>query len=101
MKIIWLKSAKDDLNSYKENSKIITDKKVEDYINSLIDYVDTLQDFHQTGKFLFNNNGFEIRQLLYHMHRIFYAISNGNIYVISIYHTSRNINNILKYLGWR
>lgn len=98
MNVVWSKNAKDDLNSYMQNSKLITDAKIEDYVSSLIDYVSTLNEFHKIGKFLFIKNNFEIRQLIYRMHKIFYAIINDNVYIINIYNTSRNINNILGYL---
>ena len=98
MIVIWTNNAKNDLIYYKQNSKITTEEKIENYINSLIDYINTLNNFHNLGKFLFNNSNFEIRQLIYHKHRIFYAINDNNIYILNIIHVSRNIEGIVKYL---
>ena len=96
MKIIWTENAKNDLNKYKQNSKIIIDTKIEEYISSLIDYVDNLTNYHELGKFLFYKKDFEIRQLIYHMHRIYYAIHTNTIYVLVISHTKRNTYEAIK-----
>ena len=96
MVVIWTENAKKDLQNYKQNSNIITDNKVENYITSLIKYVDSLSNFNKLGKFLFNRHGFEIRQLLYNFHRIFYAIGKDKIFILSISHTSRNMSNAIK-----
>ena len=96
MVIIWTENAQNDLFDYKKNSKIITNQKIENYISSLIDYVENLKNFSKLGKFLFIKNNYEVRQLIYKMHRIFYAISNDKIYILNIYHTARNINIFFK-----
>ena len=96
MIVFWTENAKNDLVNYKQNSKIITPQKVENYINSLIEYVDTLNEFHELGKFLFNIEDFEIRQLIYHKHKIFYALHSNKIYILVVSHTSRNPKEIIK-----
>ena len=97
--IIWTNKAKQDLIDYKENSKIITDGKVEKYIHSLIDYVDTLNISNKLGKFLFNRGNLEFRQLVYKMHKIFYVIDKDSIYILTVVHTKKkpiDINSFLK-----
>ena len=96
MKILWSENAKNDLLNYKQNSKIVTEGKVEKYINDLIEYVNSLNNSTKLGKFLFNKKGFEIRQLIYNMHKIFYAIKKDTIHILVISHTSRNPNEIMK-----
>ena len=64
MLIIWTENAKNNLIDYKKHSQIITKGKVEKYINSLINYVNNLEDFEALGKFLFNRNDFEFRQYI-------------------------------------
>ena len=96
MVVIWTENAKKNLQDYKQNSNIIMDNKVESYITSLIQYVDNLSNFSKLGKFLFNRNRLEIRQLIYKFHRIFYAINKDKIFILSISHTSRSLSNAIK-----
>lgn len=96
MTIIWSETAREDINSYKLNSKIIN---VEKYIEELIEYTNYLQDNPRMGKFIFNIDKLEIRQLIFRMHRIFYIINEKNIIIIEISHTARNLNDIIKYLN--
>ncbi len=98
MTIVWSENAQNDIKDYIKNSRMLTDGKIENYISSLIDFANDLQYSPEMGRFLFNHDNFEIRQLIYSMHRIFYAIYNDNIYILNVYHTSRNINNIIEYL---
>ena len=99
MVIRWTNKAKQDLINYKENSKIVTDGKVEEYIHSLVDYVDILNTSNKLGKFLFNRGNLEFRQLVYKMHKIFYVIDKNSIYILTIVHTKKkpiDINSFLK-----
>lgn len=96
MIIKWTENAKQNLLEYKQNSKIITPEKIELYINSLIDYVNNLENFHSLGKFLFHIDRFEVRQLIYHKHRIFYAINDNIVSILYIISTSRDLNYTLK-----
>ena len=96
MKIVWSENAKNNLQNYKQNSKIITAGKVDIYINNLIEYVNSLSSCPELGKFLFNKNNFEIRQLIYNMHKIFYGIKKDTIYILVVSHTSRDLTNIIK-----
>lgn len=98
MIVVWSENAKNNLLNYKQNSQIIAESKIDDYINSLIDYVEGLSDFRKLGKFLFYKNNCEVRQLIYHMHRIFYTIDDNNVYVLLVSHVSRNMDTILKEL---
>lgn len=96
MTIIWSENAKDNINSYKQNSKIF---KVEEYIKELIEYTDYLQNSPKMGKLISNKGNVEIRQLVFRMHRILYVINENTIIITSIVHTKRNMNIIIKYLN--
>lgn len=98
MKVIWTENAKNNLIDYQQNSSITTEGKIGKYINSLIDYVNSLSDFQELGKFLFNKKGFQFRILIYRSHRIFYAIHNNITYILVISHINRNFDTIIKYL---
>ncbi len=99
MKVVWSENAKQDLLNYKQNSKIISSNKINSYINNLIEYVDSLNTFYELGKFLFNKNGYIIRQLIYNNHKIFYAIKENTVYILLVSHTSRNPQEIIKVIN--
>ena len=98
MEVIWTKSAKCDLRSYFENSKLHTDKKVHEYIFSMIGYISILENMPQMGKKVFEINQKEIRQLIYEMHRILYYINKDKIYILAVVHTTRDYNEIIKFI---
>lgn len=96
MAVIWSESAQNDLKLYIENSKIYTRSKLNEYIDSLINYANTLDSSPELGKIFIKYNNVTIRQLLYGMHRIFYFVDNDDIIIIQIAHTKRNIQNVLR-----
>lgn len=99
MVIVWLKPAQLDLKNYKSNSKILDGIKVHEYIHSLVNSVDILSFSPFSGKFFCTINDTELRQLVFRMHRIFYYIKCDKVYILAVIHTSRNIDNVIKYLN--
>ncbi|MBP3256270.1 MAG: type II toxin-antitoxin system RelE/ParE family toxin [Clostridia bacterium] len=95
MKIVWTKSAKEDLANYRNESKILD---VEKYIEKLIDYVDELESHPRLGKKLFNIRDKEIRQLIYKMHKILYIVEDEKIMILVVVHVHRDMNFIVKFL---
>ena len=55
-----------------------------------------LNTSNRLGKFLFNRDKYEIRQLIYKMHKIFYAIDKEKLYILTVTHTKRNPTEIIK-----
>lgn len=100
MVINWSQTAISDLKEYKLNSRIYTQNKLDNYIISLGKYVDNLYISPRLGKLLFSNNNLEFRQLVYEMHKIFYCLYHDEIRILSVVHTSHNIENIVKYLSF-
>lgn len=99
MVINWSENAINDLKQYKQKSQIYTPNKLKNYILSLMKYVDNLYMCPRLGKLLFIHNNFEFRQLIYEMHKIFYSISDNEIYILTIVHTSHNIEGTIRYLS--
>lgn len=99
MDIVWLEDAKNDLINYRKNSSIITEGKVENYITSLMDYVDSLENNPQLGKLFFTYKKNEIRQLIYKKHRIIYYIKDNEVRILAVIHTARDIDNIMNYIN--
>lgn len=95
MNLVWTKNAKKDLTEYIRESKLFN---VSQYINDLIDYIDTLKTTPRLGRVLFKENNKEIRQLIYKMHRILYYIDENDIFILIITHTHRNTNKMITYL---
>ncbi len=96
MVVIWSKPAIDDLKNYLEHSKMITEGKVQKYIESLVDYGNSLESNPNLGKEFLTYKNITIRQLLYKMHRIFYYVDNDEIIIIQIKHTLRNIDYVIE-----
>lgn len=98
MVVIWSKPAIRDLKDYVQNSRLVTEERVQKYAESLVDYADSLKQFPYLGKEFITYKTITIRQLLYEMHRIFYYIDNDKIIIIHIAHYARSIENIIKAL---
>ena len=96
MVVVWSEQAINDLKSYAKNSAIITESKVQQYIDDLVDYGNSLSLSPQLGKSFLIYKNIQIRQLIYKMHRIFYYIENNEIIIIQIVHTKRNINVVIE-----
>lgn len=97
MDIVWQKQAKQDVKNFMQNSQIYTETKIKNYINSLIDYTDNLSSSPYLGKSFCILKNIELRQLIFRMHRIFYYIENNTIYILAVVHTTRDVNNVIKY----
>lgn len=97
MVIIWSNFAKNNLRDYLRNSHR-QKNNVSNYIKSLVNYVQNLIYFNSLGKVLYYYHSIEIRQLLYKQHRILYYISNQEIHILAILHTSQNLKTTLKFI---
>lgn len=97
MVVIWSEQSRNDLKNYVQNSKIITEDKISAYINDLVNYANSLESNPKLGKVFYIYKNIKIRQLLYKMHRLFYYIENDEIIIIQVVHTSRNVDNTIKY----
>lgn len=98
MVIKWTRLARNDLLKFYQNAHPYTEDNVKKYIEELIQYTKILKDFPNLGKNIFYIKDFEIKQLLFKKHRIIYYIQETKIIILTIIHTSRNINRILKTL---
>ena len=96
MVIIWDKNARNDLKQYMKHSKIYTKDKLKNYINDLINYIDTLIISPYLGKSLYFHNSYEVRQLIYKMHRIFYYIKEDKIIISAVFHMERNVDDVIE-----
>lgn len=95
MEINWSSLAKENLQDFFDNTKML-DNNALLYIKSLVEYVENLRDNNYLGKKLFNFSEFEIRQIIYKKHRILYTLTNKDILILTIAHTSRTLTTIVK-----
>lgn len=96
MKVELSISAQRDLDDYlKYTAK--TPKNAEIYISKLITYSDMLSYHHYLGVFVLQKRNYQIRQLIFRQHKIFYSVYSNKIFIISIVHIYRNVNSYLNY----
>lgn len=62
-------------------------------VNEIIKRTQMLKNFPEMGKQVEINNTI-VRQIIYKSYRIFYQIDSNNIYILSIFHHSRDISNL-------
>ena len=98
MVVIWTKTAKTQLGDFSEHSHY---GKVKEYIEEMVKYVSSLEDFEKLGMKFGTYNTKQVRQLIYKKHRIFYHITSNKIFILSVIHMAQDltdINRLLKQL---
>jgi len=96
LEIIWSILAKEDLRNIYKYSRAGTDT-VKRYVLKLIDYTEFLGQNPYLGKVLFIHNNLEYHLLIYRKHKILYTITNS-INIVSVIHSSRNIEIVLNHI---
>ena len=94
MEVIWSILAKEDLRNIYKYSRAGTEMTVKQYILKLIDYTNFLGQNPYLGRILFIHNSLEYRLLVYRKYKIIYTITS-HINIVSVVHSSRNIQEIL------
>lgn len=97
MVIIWSLQAKKDLRNIYKYSRAGTENTIKRYILKLIDYTEFLGQNPYLGKKLFVHNKLNYHILIYRKHKIIYTVTN-KINIVSIIHSSRNIQKILNHI---
>ena len=93
LKIEIQKRAKSELKSirrYISKDSVFYANKT---INEIMKRASLLKDFPELGKRVVINKKI-VRQIIYKLYRIFYIIDSNNIYILSIFHHSRDISNL-------
>lgn len=96
MTVKWSKNSKNDIKDCKRNSDR-TNNNVEKYISKLMDYTDMLSIHSSLGVFVLQKRNYQIRQLIFRQHRIFYSVYSNIVFIISIVHIHRDIESYLNY----
>ena len=95
MEIIWSTLSKHDLRNFFDHIHNGTETNATNYILNLIDYTNFLSTNPYLGKLLFSNNNLNYHVLIYRKHKILYTVTD-KINIVSIIHSSRNMDEILK-----
>lgn len=62
-------------------------------VDEVIEKIQLLKNFPEMGKQI-EIDGKIVRQIIYKSYRIFYQLDSNNIYILSIFHHSRDISNL-------
>lgn len=62
-------------------------------VDDIIERISNLSYFPEMGKQIEINHT-TVRQIIYKSYRIFYQVNSNNIYILSIFHHSRDISNL-------
>jgi plasmid stabilization system protein ParE len=89
--LIWTTNARKDLKEIYEY--IAADSKY--YAKSFVEKIKVntkkLKSFPKIGRIVPEYNQDEIRELIYYSYRIIYKITKQNIFIVSIFHASRDL----------
>lgn len=96
MVIKWSDISKNNLQDFVKYSKI--DKPTK-YVENLVNSLSILENYPESGKFLFYNNNIAVRQLIYKMHRIIYRIKDNEIHIGAVLQTSKDLESSLKFVN--
>ena len=97
MVIKWTPLAIEQLQNFVKISKAEL-HNVKKYITSLVDYSNSLLSNNELGKVMFILDNVKFRQLLYKKHRIIYYIKKDEIQIVSVIHTSQNLERAIAML---
>lgn len=97
MVIKWTPLAIEQLQNFIKISKA-EDRTIKDYISSLIEFTNQLLWSNDMGKVMFKLDSVKFRQLLYKKHRVIYYVKKDEIQIVSVIHTSQNLDKAIAIL---
>lgn len=97
--VVWTNNSISNIKEFMDTTREGTEKRTKEYMNNLIDYIDLLQEMPQAGKKIhYYISNYEVRQLIYKKHRIFYYIDSSDVVILSIIHTRLDIKKAFRNL---
>ncbi len=97
MVIKWTPLAIQQLQNFSKISKAET-HNIKKYITELVTFANNLLSNNELGKVMFILNNIKFRQLLYKKHRIVYYVKKDEIQIVSVIHTSQNLERAIAIL---
>lgn len=97
--LIWTDNAISHITEFIKEARTGTEEIAKEYMNKLVDYVDTLDNMNKIGKNLeYVISNYKLRQLIYKSHRIIYTIQEDDVVILAVLHTRLDVGNALKKL---
>ena len=87
MRIIWSSRAKKKVTEYGEYIAQDNPAAAGDWIEGIIDAVERLKDFPEQGRKVPEARRADVREILFHSHRIVYRIESKRIVILTVRHT--------------
>lgn len=95
--LIWSDRAIMHITEFVKNAKEGTKEVARDYMNKLVDYASIIETMKFIGKKIdFIVSEYEIRQVIYKKHRLFYYIQNEDIVILAVLHSKLDVDKALK-----
>ena len=97
--VVWTDNAISHITEFIDETREGTEETAKTYMRKLVDYTDTLETMPETGKKTnFYISDYEIRQMIYKKHRIFYNIKGKDVVILAIIHTKLDVGKALRKL---
>lgn len=97
--VVWTNNSISNIKEFINTAREGTEEKAKEYMNNLIDYIDILEETPKAGKKMnYYISNYEVRQIIYKKHRIFYYINGNDIVILSIVHTRLDIKKTFRNL---
>ena len=91
MKISWTEPALSDLENLHDYIKKDSEFYAKSFIEKIVNYVEYLSANPELGRQVPEANQTNIREIIFQNYRIIYQILNNNIQILTIIHSSRDI----------
>lgn len=97
--VVWTDNAISHITEFIDEAKEGTEETAKAYMRKLVDYTDILETMSEIGKKTnFFISEYEVRQMIYKKHRIFYNIKGEDVVILAIIHTRLDVGKALRKL---
>lgn len=97
--VVWTDNAISHITEFIDEAREGTEETAKNYMRKLVDYADILETMPEIGKKTnFYISEYEIRQMIYKKHRIFYNIKRKDVVILAIIHTRLDVGKALRKL---
>ena len=90
-KIIWTREAKINIKGIKDYISIDSEFYASKIISLIYFSAQKLVTFPEAGMVIYQTELFKVRRILVKKYRLLYIINNDKIYIIAVYHQSRQV----------
>ena len=95
--VIWTDNAISHITEFIDEAREGTEETAKNYMRKLVDYTDILETMSDIGKKTnFFISDYEVRQMIYKKHRVFYHIKGKDVVILAIIHTRLDIGKALR-----